>query len=156
MDFYQRTSVKMLKLSTTEQNIFNYIMKNMHRVSSMSIRDLAAACFVSTTTIFRLTKKLGFEGYADFIEAVHKTESETRQVHIPQVIHNDNYRDSYLKNVVETVKVVTDEKIDKFHTIMNRNPHIYLSGRTQPRNRTLFSAFSYIDRLLCGTPDGRI
>lgn len=126
MDFYEQTSSNMPKLSSTEQNIFNYIIKNMHLVKNMSIRDLSQTCFVSTTTLFRFVKKLGFEGYADFIEAVRQTETESRKIHIPKIVHDDNYRDSYLKNVVEAVKVITDEKIEKFHTIMNRNPHIYI------------------------------
>ena len=126
MDFYEQTSSNMPKLSSTEQNIFNYVIKNMHLVKNMSIRDLSQTCFVSTTTLFRFVKKLGFEGYADFIEAVRQTETESRKIHIPKIVHDDNYRDSYLKNVVEAVKVITDEKIEKFHTIMNRNPHIYI------------------------------
>lgn len=126
MDFYERTSRNMPKLSPTEQNIFNYIIKNMHLVKDMSIRELAQTCFVSTTTLFRFVKKFGYEGYADFIEAVRHTENESRKIHIPKIVRDDNYRDSYLKNVMEAVKVITDEKIEKFHTIMNRNPHIYI------------------------------
>lgn len=126
MNFYEQTSACMPKLSNTEQNIFNYIMKNMHIVKDMNIRDLAQNCFVSTTTLFRCVKKLGYQGYSDFIEAIRQTESESRKIHIPSVVHNDNYRDSYLKNVMEAVKVITDEKIETFHIIMRRYPHIYI------------------------------
>ena len=126
MSFYEQVSQSMPKLSATEQNILNYIMKNLHIVRNMSIRDLSEECFVSSTSIFRLVKKLGFEGYADFIDAVRETEEDSRKIHIPSIVSNDNYRDSYLKNVVEAVKVITDEKINKFNAIMSRNPHIYI------------------------------
>lgn len=126
MNFYDKVSESLPKLSTTEQNILNYIVKNLHLVKTMSIRDLSEVCFVSTTSIFRLVKKLGFEGYADFSDAVRETEEDSRKIHIPSIVSNDNYRDSYLKNVVEAVKVITDEKIGKFNAIMNRNPHIYI------------------------------
>ena len=126
MNFYEQTSNAMTKLSQNEQNIMTYIVKNMHAVKNMSIRDLANTCFVSTTTIFRFVKKLGYEGYSEFIDAIIETEAETRKIHIPSVIQNENYRDSYLKNIIEAVKVITDEKIEKFQSIMSRNPDIYI------------------------------
>lgn len=126
MNFYEQTSANLPKLSASEQNIFNYVIKNMHLVKDMSIRDLSGACFASATTLFRFVKKLGFDGYSDFQEAVRQTEQESRKIHIPNIVHDDNYRDSYLKNVVEAVKVITDEKIEKFNAIMSRNPHIFI------------------------------
>ena len=126
MNFYEQTSSAMYKLSANEQVILTYIVKNMHAVKNMSIRDLAKECYVSTTTIFRFVKKIGYDGFPEFVNAIASAEAETRKIHIPSVIQNDNYRDSYLKNIVEAVKVITDEKIDKFQTIMNRKPDIYI------------------------------
>lgn len=126
MDFYSQTSSNASKLSPTERNILNYVVKNMHKVKDMSIRGLAKETYVSTTTLFRFVKKLGYEGFGDFTEAVWETEKESRKIHIPRIVHDDNYRDSYLKNVVEAVKVITDEKIETFHQIMGRNPHIFI------------------------------
>lgn len=126
MNFYEQTSNAMNKLSQNEQTIMTYVVKNMHAVKKMSIRDLANACFVSTATIFRFVKKLGYEGYSEFINAITKAEADTRKIHIPSIVGDDNYRDSYLKNIIEAVKVITDEKIDKFKTIMAKNPDIYI------------------------------
>lgn len=126
MDFYVQTSENASKLSMTERNILNYVVKNMHKVKDMSIRDLARETYVSTTTLFRFVKKLGYDGFGEFVEAVRETEKASRKIHIPSIVHDDNYRDSYLKNVVEAVKVITDEKIEAFHKIMGRYPHIYI------------------------------
>lgn len=126
MNFYEQTSSCVSRLSPTEQNLFNYIIKNLHIVKDMSIRDLSEKCFVSTTSIFRLVKKLGYQGYAEFSQALRDTEEESRKIHIPSIVSADNYRDSYLKNVIEAVKVITDEKINKFNAIMNRNPNIFI------------------------------
>lgn len=128
MDFYKLTSERVPKLSATEKNIFNFCIKNMHRIKSMSIRELAAECYVSTTTLFRFVKKLGFEGYSDFLESVRETEMASRQLSIPSIVHDENYRDSYLKNLIEAVKVITDEKVEAFDRIMSRYPKIYLLG----------------------------
>lgn len=126
MNFYEQTSSCVSRLSPTEQNLFNYIIKNLHIVKDMSIRDLSEKCFVSTTSIFRLVKKLGYQGYAEFSQALRDTEEESRKIHMPSIVSADNYRDSYLKNVIEAVKVITDEKINKFNAIMNRNPNIFI------------------------------
>lgn len=126
MNFFEKTSNAMIKLSPNEQSIMTYVVKNMHQVKNMSIRDLANTCFVSTTTIFRFVKKLGYEGYSEFVDDIVSTEAETRKIHIPSIVQNENYRDSYLKNIIEAVKVITDEKIEKFQTIMSRNPDIYI------------------------------
>lgn len=109
----------------------------------MSIRELAQVCYVSTTTLFRFVKKLGYGGYSDFIEAVRETEVESRKIHIPSIVHDDNYRDSYLKNVVEAVKVITDDKIEAFHKIMRRYPHIFILAEGLSRE-----VAKYFSRLL--------
>lgn len=126
MDFYEKTSKILPSLSSSEQVVFNYVIKNLHVVKDLSIRELADRCFISTTTLFRFVKKLGYEGYSDFIDDVREAEFASRKIEIPNIVANDDYRDSYLKNVIEAVKVITDEKIDKFEKIMSRNPNIYI------------------------------
>ena len=126
MDFYDKTSNVLSELTSSEQEIFNYVIRNLHVVKDMSIRQLADKCFISTTTLFRFVKKLGYEGYSDFINDVREAEFQSRKIEIPDIVADDDYRDSYLKNVIEAVKVITDEKIDKFDKLMSRNPDIYI------------------------------
>ena len=126
MNFYEKTSEAAANLTPGEQEIFNYVIKNLHLVKNMSIRQLSEQCFVSTATLFRFVKKLGYEGYSDFIDDVREAEYESRKIEIPNIVADDNYRDSYLKNLIEAVKVITDEKMEKFDRIMSRNPDIYI------------------------------
>ena len=100
-DFYDFTSARISSLSNTEKQIFNYVVRNMHIVKGMSIRDLAAACFVSTTTLF---------------------------IAIPNVISKKDYQEDYLKNVIEAVKVISNDKIELFNRIMDRYPIVYILG----------------------------
>ena len=46
--------------------IYNYIMKNSSQVQYMTIRELADAVHVSTSSIMRFCKKAGCDGYAEF------------------------------------------------------------------------------------------
>lgn len=53
-------------LTPGEQYIYQYILENPLEASSMSIRQLADKASTSTSSILRLVRKFGFEGYSDF------------------------------------------------------------------------------------------
>ena len=110
MDFYEVASEKASELSKTEQELLQYTLKNLHMMKKMSIRAFAGECFVSTATIFRFVRKLGFEGYSDFQKVIALTEKESRENQIPKAITKVDYKDSYLKNITEAVKVISDRK----------------------------------------------
>lgn len=124
MDFYEKTSQILPSLTVNEQAVFNYIIKNLHVVKNYSVRTLADKVYMSTTTLYRLIKKLGYESYNDFLQDVRETEYKSRNIEIPNIVSNDEYRDSYLKNIIEAVKIITDEKIEKFDKLLSRNPNI--------------------------------
>ncbi|WP_035463496.1 MurR/RpiR family transcriptional regulator [Ligilactobacillus ceti] len=125
-DFYEITSKNTNSLSKTEQNIFNYVVKNMHKVKNMSIRELSTECYVSTTTVFRFVKKIGYSGYEEFVNSVREAEEATRKINIPNIVKHENYKESYLKNIIEGVQVLTDDKIDQFNAIMSKYPKVYI------------------------------
>ena len=126
MDFYEIASERASKLSKTEQELLQYSLKNIHMMKKMSIRAFAGKCFVSTATIFRFVRKLGFEGYSEFQEVIAQTEKESRENQIPKAITKVDYKDSYLKNITEAVNVISSEKANAFANLMNRFPMIYI------------------------------
>ena len=101
MDFYEVASEKARELSKTEQELLQYTLKNLHLMKKMSIREFAGKCFVSTATVFRFVRKLGFEGYSEFQEIIAQTEKESRDNRIPKAVTRVDYKDSYLKNIIE-------------------------------------------------------
>lgn len=52
--------------SQTERSIIDYVLKNPLKVGDMSIHQLAEATFSSPTSIIRLCKKVGYDGYKSF------------------------------------------------------------------------------------------
>ena len=46
--------------------VVGIILQNIHKVKNCTIYDLAELCYVSPTTISRLSKKLGYRGLQDF------------------------------------------------------------------------------------------
>lgn len=127
-DFFTNASNCVGKLSTMESNLLDYSIQNLHLVKNMSIRQFAKENYVSTSTVLRFVKKMGYEGYAEYRDAVEAAESENRRITIPSIVASENYTDSYLKNIIEAVRVITDEKIEKFNHILSRRPNIYILG----------------------------
>lgn len=55
------------KLTDTEQNVLEYILKNTDEVLSKGVREVASHNFTSAATIIKLAKKMGFTGYIDMV-----------------------------------------------------------------------------------------
>ncbi|MEY8710037.1 transcriptional regulator [Mangrovibacter phragmitis] len=53
-------------LNNLELLVYNYAIKNHDAVMYMTIRELAEAAGVSTTTVLRFCRKLGCDGYSEF------------------------------------------------------------------------------------------
>ena len=126
MNFFQVSSERKKDLSQTENVILEYVFKHLSQIPKMSIRDLASMCFVSTATVFRFVKKLGFAGYSEFIEALEETDEQASKIYIPKELDDLEYRENYIKNVIESVQVIKEEKSDMFCHILGRYPRIFL------------------------------
>ncbi|EOY5377630.1 MurR/RpiR family transcriptional regulator [Cronobacter dublinensis] len=53
-------------LNNLEMMVYNFVVKNRDKVIYMTIRELADAAGVSTTTVLRFCRKLNCEGYSEF------------------------------------------------------------------------------------------
>lgn len=53
------------ELTSNEKDLLEYIISNKSKISKMSINEFAQNNYVSTATILRLCKKLGFNGFND-------------------------------------------------------------------------------------------
>lgn len=65
-----------------EMLVYNYIMEHREEVKYMTIRELAEAVHVSTSTIVRFCKKTGCDGYSEFkvqFKLFLKEEKENRK-----------------------------------------------------------------------------
>lgn len=69
-------------LTAAERKIADYVLENYKSVRFMSINDLAEACSVSLTSVFRFCKTLNLKGYQDF--RVHLTSSITEEENFAQ------------------------------------------------------------------------
>lgn len=54
------------QMNKRELMVYNYVSSHLEEASRMNIRELAAACQVSTTTVLRFCSKLECDGYTEF------------------------------------------------------------------------------------------
>lgn len=53
-------------MNKRELSVYNYVSSHLEEASKMNIRELAAICQVSTTTILRFCSKVNCDGYTEF------------------------------------------------------------------------------------------
>jgi len=126
MNFFQVNHEQQELLSQTEMNILEYVQSNLHVISSMNIRELAQSCFVSTATIFRFVKKLGYLGYRDFQLALKKAEDKMNAKGSFSQENLNDFREQYLNNVIRSVQMIKNDQSDIFCHIMGRYPRIFI------------------------------
>jgi len=126
VDFFEATQEVIRSLNQSERQLFEYVVKNMDEVKYWSIQKFAAEWLVSTTTIFRFTQKLGFSGYSDFINSLLVTSHTQQDSAVPDVVTGRDYGEAYLKNAMESVRVMAPQRIAEVMEKLSLRPDIYI------------------------------
>lgn len=73
------------ELNDLEKQIVSYIQEHLIELKSIGIRQMAKDNYTSTSTIYKLCKKFGFDGYSDMIYHLTSTKDN----------HTINYHEQY-------------------------------------------------------------
>ena len=125
-NFFEATQNVLSGLNQTDRDLFEYVVKNMDHVKDLSIQKFAAERFLSTTTIFRFTQKLGFSGYTDFVNSLLVTIHQAKDMEIPQALHNKIYSEEYLKNIIEAVRIMPVDLVAQVMDVLESTPKIFI------------------------------
>lgn len=68
--------------TATEQSVLNYLKEHRNQLENMTIQRLADENFTSKATIFRLAKKLGFNGFTDLMYHFNQQQSATEDAEV--------------------------------------------------------------------------
>lgn len=66
VDLFSKIKLYRNNFTKIEQKIADYVLENSRKVLYMSITDLAGACDVGDTSVFRFCRTLQFHGYQEF------------------------------------------------------------------------------------------
>ena len=144
-DFFEATQKNVPNLNRTERQLFEYVIKNMDNVKNMSIQKFAEECFISTTTVFRFTQKLGFSGYAEFINSLLVTAHQNKSIKAPEGLYGKSYSEEYLKNIIETVRVISGKNMAAVSEALDNVENIYIIA-----DENSAAAGLYTERLFVG------
>lgn len=118
-------------LSEAERYLFKYIYNHLEEVTNMSIVKLSENANVSTATIIRLMKKIGYEGYTDFKYKVQEKLSypdtskqlEDIDLEIKQAIIKNEHE------VIKTIQSLSIGTIEDAIQKINNASKVYIFAR---------------------------
>ncbi|WP_081168426.1 MurR/RpiR family transcriptional regulator [Lactococcus garvieae] len=112
-------------LSKSDQAISNYLIENMDSAARLSIQDFAKNTRVSTATISRFAKKIGFDSFQDLKLAIHSTEKFKADNFFSELSPEDSYKDILAKNFTSnisslnaTLQLIDSDNLDKVMKIL--------------------------------------
>lgn len=110
------SSNQIKSFNDVEMLIYNYIMQNAKQIRYMTIRELADAVHVSTSTIMRFCKKLNCDGYSEFKVQFKIYLEENKEIkpidNISEIINyfNSANTSEYKKNIDNVAALVRETK----------------------------------------------
>lgn len=105
------------KFNETDLEIYKYVLANEQDVTYMSIRQLAKATCVSTSTVLRFCEKSGCEGYSEFKERLkeylnHRTlmkpGDDTKEI---LDYFNGTYTDAFEETIADSVHMIDSARL---------------------------------------------
>lgn len=79
------------ELNDLEKQIVLYIQNHQNELKSIGIRQMAKDNYTSTSSIYKLCSKFGFEGYSDMIYHLTSTKEDTTDLHLPVLKYKDQF-----------------------------------------------------------------
>lgn len=89
------------ELNDLEIQIVNYMKGHFDQLKSIGIRQMAKDNFTSTTTIYKLCNKLGFEGYSDLIYHLTSTKNQLTKNQSNYTLHKKQFL-----SLIENKKII--------------------------------------------------
>lgn len=94
------------KLSETERQVLEYILKNINSVLSKGVREVATINYTSAATVIKLSKKLGYTGYTDMVYRLNF------------IIKNHKNNQDHTSDITSFIAHIDIEKINSFISIL--------------------------------------
>lgn len=120
----------MKKLTETEEYLVNFIENNILDISNISITKLSELASVSTATIFRAVKKLGYSGFTDY--KLKNMSNINKDMYYKLLNDGNEIKKIIQKNQIEitnTIEKLQIESIDDSLNYLNVANCIYIFAR---------------------------
>ncbi|MCC2972730.1 MurR/RpiR family transcriptional regulator [Massilia sp. IC2-476] len=122
--------------SASNRAIADYLLRNQVRVTALGIEELADACEVSTATISRFARDLGFRNYAamksavaetlqSVLQPVEKLRSTIARRSASPALESLGYAEA---SITATSRALSGTELDRIGTMLTRARTVYVLG----------------------------
>ncbi|MCU4716186.1 MurR/RpiR family transcriptional regulator [Bacillus cereus] len=127
--FLKRLSQHREKLSQLEKQVLDYILINPNRIVQCHLNALAKELFVSTATISRTCKQLGYNGFQDLKYTLSKyVEYDEDNETLPSTSTFLTHIDRVKKETEQTLRYINEEKIQKAAVYIKDSNYVEFFG----------------------------
>ncbi|MDD4166804.1 MAG: MurR/RpiR family transcriptional regulator [Endomicrobiaceae bacterium] len=114
-------------LTLSELDTLRYMDNNKEKVFAFSIQKLAKSAFVSTATIMRLCKKLGFSGFAELKyylkEEINLVKANKKTTTFGDILHQN------IDSVVNTIPLIDESKVAAVVQLLRAPVNVHFFGK---------------------------
>ncbi|MBU5342221.1 MurR/RpiR family transcriptional regulator [Caldibacillus thermoamylovorans] len=113
-------------LNNNDLYVLNYILEHKVECQNMSITQLSKKCNMSTSSILRMTQKLGFSGYSEFKFALKNDLSN--KIDFKQFKSKKNYIELFENSINDTLKHFQNTNTKEIIKCLKDARHVYIYG----------------------------
>lgn len=134
MDFAKKIMENFSKFTYSQKKIANYLMDHIDQISYCSLSKLAKQIEVSTTSVIRFARELGYEGYSDMQSDIKRTAPQTEaqtsseQSNCPDNTLLKEAFETDIRNIKETLATLNLQDLDKAVQLISHANHVYVLG----------------------------
>ncbi len=127
--FMKRLVQQRDKLSQLEKQVLSYITHHPQKIKELKLSEVANMMYVSTATVSRTCKKLGFQGYQDFklqLQLYMKNDDQDRKGTLTSVLRQHVLR--YDNDMQDAIKRLDENELKVAAQMIERANHIEWFG----------------------------
>jgi len=124
-------------MTESQKKVANYVVKNCDQIAFLTLDEMANEIGVSTTTVIRFARGLGYNGYSDFLGHIQKMVKakvslpERLNVSVNELNHDNLLIKSFnqdASNINATLAGISAEKLDNALNMVVEARNIYVIG----------------------------
>ena len=136
-DFFKKLTENYEMFTHSQKTIANYLIDNQDNIAFDTLEDLAEKIGVSTTTVIRFSRVLGYQGYSDMQKDIQnnvRTKAalpdrfDKTNLNIPknQLLQQSFSND--LNNIQKTLSLLNDEDLEKTIQMISNAKNLFVLG----------------------------
>lgn len=108
-------------LTQTEKQVLYYIDQHLNEAKNLSLTEIAKVNNVSTTTVVRMSHKLGLEGFSELKYRLKSTDEEVEKVDVNPI-------ESYKQGFVQAFETIQLHELDRLSERIHQANRIIVVG----------------------------